>query len=60
MLRQKKFTLSQDVIDQIKFVAKAERRSESSLVDIILRRELRRMHQDDDVRRIADAARKVT
>lgn len=60
MLKQKKFTLSQDVIEQIKFVAKAERRSESSLVDIILRRELRRMHQDDDLRRIAESARKVT
>tara|TARA_R100000995_G_scaffold64481_1_gene33630 strand:- start:2132 stop:2314 length:183 start_codon:yes stop_codon:yes gene_type:complete len=60
MLNQKKFSLSQDVIDQIKLVAKAERRSQSSLVDIILRRELRRMSQDDDIRRVAEAARKVS
>ena len=59
MLNQKKFSLSQDVIDQIKIAAKAERRSQSSLVDLILRRELRRLNQNDDVRRVADAARKV-
>tara|TARA_R110002073_G_scaffold102174_2_gene232068 strand:+ start:640 stop:822 length:183 start_codon:yes stop_codon:yes gene_type:complete len=60
MLNQKKFSLSQDVIDQIKIAAKAERRSQSSLVDLILRRELRRLNQNDDVRRVADAARKVS
>lgn len=60
MLRQKKFSLSQDVIEQIKIVAKADRRSESSLVDQILRRELRRALRDDDLARVQDAARKIT
>ncbi len=60
MLRQKKFSLSQDVIEQIKIAAKADRRSESSLVDQILRRELRRALRDDDLARVQDAARKIT
>ena len=60
MLRQKKFSLSQDVIEQIKIAAKADRRSESSLVDQILRRELRKSVRDDDLARVQDAARKIT
>ncbi len=60
MLKQKKFSLSQDVIEQIKIAAKADRRSESSLVDQILRRELRRAVRDDDLSRVQDAARKIT
>ena len=60
MLKQKKFSLSQDVIEQIKIAAKADRRSESSLVDQILRRELRRAVRDDDLARMQDAARKIT
>jgi hypothetical protein len=48
MLRQKKFSLSQDVIDEIKIQAKADRRSESSLVDKILRRELGKNLSDKD------------
>ena len=60
MLKQKKFSLSQDVIEQIKIAAKADRRSESSLVDQILRRELRRALRDDDLSRVQDAARKIT
>jgi len=60
MLRQKKFSLSQDVIEQIKIAAKADRRSESSLVDQILRRELRKSRIDDDLARVQDAARKIT
>tara|TARA_R110002167_G_scaffold43208_1_gene130771 strand:+ start:1499 stop:1681 length:183 start_codon:yes stop_codon:yes gene_type:complete len=60
MLKQKKFSLSQDVIEQIKIAAKADRRSESSLVDQILRRELRRALRDDDLVRVQDAARKIT
>jgi|TARA_R110000824_G_scaffold65284_6_gene170120 hypothetical protein len=60
MLKQKKFSLSQDVIEQIKIAAKADRRSESSLVDQILRRELRRAVRDDDLARVQDAARKIT
>ena len=60
MIKQKKFSLSQDVIEQIKIVAKADRRSESSLVDQILRRELRRALRDDDLARVQDAARKIT
>ena len=60
MLRQKKFSLSQDVIEQIKIAAKADRRSESSLVDQILRRELRKAVRDDDLARVQDAARKIT
>nr|AKH47256.1 hypothetical protein [uncultured marine virus] len=60
MLKQKKFSLSQDVIEQIKIAAKADRRSESSLVDQILRRELRRALRDDDLARVQDAARKIT
>jgi hypothetical protein len=59
MLRQKKFSLSQDVIEQIKIAAKADRRSESSLVDQILRRELRKAVRDDDLARVQDAARKI-
>ena len=60
MLKQKKFSLSQDVIEQIKIAAKADRRSESSLVDQILRRELRKSVRDDDLARVQDAARKIT
>jgi hypothetical protein len=60
MLKQKKFSLSQDVIEQIKIAAKADRRSESSLVDQILRRELRKAVRDDDLARVQDAARKIT
>ena len=59
MLKQKKFSLSQDVIEQIKIAAKADRRSESSLVDQILRRELRKAVRDDDLARVRDAARKI-
>ena len=59
MLKQKKFSLSQDVIEQIKIAAKADRRSESSLVDQILRRELRKAVRDDDLARVQDAARKI-
>jgi|TARA_R110000787_G_scaffold19955_1_gene59337 hypothetical protein len=60
MLKQKKFSLSQDVIDQIKIAAKADRRSQSSLVEKILRRELQKVTVEDDLKRITDAARRIS
>jgi hypothetical protein len=60
MLKQKKFSLSQDVIEQIKIAAKADRRSQSSLVDQILRRELQKKSVARQLERVADGARRIS